>query len=249
MFNSEKALVTLLNQKALHGFMVFAKSFFYFNNWFDYDFVIFDIDLRTVDRRGIRQIYPNVIFKKINYDNYKKINFGKTHERLKPTFYKLETFSLSEYKRVVFLDMDTVILGNLKELFENEIRTGFAAVRGYTEKIDSLRADFNSGVFVVDKKYLNDSTYKYLLKIARQGFSMPDQKVLNAYFRGAVTWLDKIYNVEKRMEHTKNFTDVLKNAKIIHYVADNPWDKNSRENLKYPKMMKIWEEWNGKNFN
>jgi lipopolysaccharide biosynthesis glycosyltransferase len=249
MFNSDKALVTLLNQKALHGFMVFAKSFFYFNKWFDYDFVIFDIDLRTIDRRGIRRIYPNVIFKKINYDNYKKINFGKTHDRLKPTFYKLETFSLFEYKRVVFLDMDTVILGNLEELFENRIKTEFAAVRGYTEKTDTLRADFNSGVFVVNNKYLNESTYKYLLKMARQGFSMPDQKVLNAYFRGAVTWLDKIYNVEKRMEYTENFTDVLKNAKIIHYVADNPWDKNSRENLKYPKMMKIWEEWNGKNFN
>jgi len=249
MCNSDKALVILLNQKVLQGFMVFVKSFLFYNKWFDLDFVIFDLDLRIVDRIGIRKIYPNVVFKKINYDNYKKVNFNKTHDRLKPTFYKLDTFSLYEYERVVFIDIDTVILGCLAELFNNDIKSGFAAVRGYTEKTDTLRDDFNSGVFVVDKKYLNEKTYKYLLEIAQHGFSMPDQKVLNAYFRGSVTWLDKKYNIEKRMEHTKIFIQEVENAKIIHYVADNPWDKNSQDNLKYPKMIKIWEEWNGKNFN
>ena len=172
---------------------------------------------------------------------------SNTADRLKVTFYKLDTFSLYEYDRVVFIDVDTVVLGDLSELFN--CPAPIAAVKGYSEKTDSLRADVNAGVFVVNHQYLNEQTYNALLEIEKKGFSMPEQKTMNIYFSGKMAYFNKSYNVEKRMEHTKNFKHILEKAKIIHYIAGKPWDENDPEKGKYPKMETIWREWYGKDIN
>lgn len=241
------ALVVMLNKKHLSGFKVFFESFLFFNKWFHYDVVILDIDLTLDIRNEIQLLFKDTTFKfkKINFDNYKNMNFSKTPDRLKVTFYKIDVFSLYEYSRLVFIDVDTVVLGNLSELFN--CSEPFAAVKVYIEKIDILGEEFNSGVFVINNP--NEKMYKEILDVAKQGFSLPEQKAMNIYFKDRVTFLNKSYNVEKRMEHTKNFKHILDNMKIVHYVAGKPWEENDREKGKYPKMEKIWKEWNEKDFN
>ncbi len=235
------ALVTLLNKKMMIGFKVFITSFLINNPWFKQDLVILNIDLDDGDKNVIKKFYPKVIFKDVAVENYKKTNMEKTADRLKPTYYKLEIFNLIEYERIVFIDVDTVVLDDVSDLFYSKLN-GIAGAKGYIEKSDSLRQDINSGVLVVTSRYLTYDTYQNIIAFAEQGFSMPDQKAINQFFKD-IKFFNKAFNVEKRMEHSKNFKHILENKKIVHYVAGKPWENNEPEKGKYPAMENIWDEW------
>lgn len=75
------------------------------------------------------------------------------------TFTKLHVFSLVDYARVVFLDADTLVLGNVDELFEMVGDGGFAACPdiGWPDC-------FNSGVFVCSP---NTQVFQRLLQLGQ----------------------------------------------------------------------------------
>lgn len=242
--NKKSALVTLLNKKMLIGFEVMIYSFLKNNSWFnkkDFVIAVLNIDLTDKDMKNIVGSFPQAKFRfvPVKFDNYNTINFKKTHERLHPTFFKLDMFAMSNYKRVVFLDSDIIVLKDIKDLFDASF-TGIAGVKGYTERTDSLRTDINSGVLVITEELLNNKTYKGLLNVAKQGHSMPDQKTINIYFRNNMQYMNKAYNVEKRMEHTKKYKNILENKKIVHFIADKPWEDKYPEKGKYPEMEYLW---------
>jgi lipopolysaccharide biosynthesis glycosyltransferase len=240
---NKKALVTMMDRNFMKGFRAFWKSFTYFNQWFNYDFIIIDVGLSAKDRAELKTYYP-VTFHDMDTKQYADINMTRTAEHLQKTYYTFEVFSFNEYERVVFLDMDIVVLGDIKELFEVQI--GFGACPGYAHKTDAMRHDINSGVFSVHRQYLNNETRSGLIRTSSRGFSMPDQKAINRYFGHRIYKLDKVYNVEKRMEHSKNFQDIYESARILHYVGTKPWQahdpSNDLENS-YKKSEAIWHEW------
>lgn len=237
---SNTALCTLLNSDFVIMYEVFMKSFLHYNKWFDLDFVIIDIDLTQGDKDRIKAVYKKVIFKTPDYDKYRHCNFSKTHPKLQATYYKIDAFCLYDYRRVVFLDMDMVCMGNIKKLFT--LNDGFYGCLGYSEPMDTMRHTINSGVFVITDMFLNPKTYNGLMRILQRGHSMPDQKTINNYFREKIQFLPKIYNVEKRMWFTKRFQDIKRDALIWHYVAEKPHEKN-KEETQFEEVEKFWWGW------
>lgn len=145
----------------------------------------------------------------------------------------------SDYERIVFMDVDMVVTGDISELFTTPVEY-IAGVKGYWPKEDKLHDYINSGVLVISKNCINDKVYGDLLKMACDvERKLPDQEIINEYFKGKIKFLQKIYNVEKRMEGTKNFKDVLADKRIVHYVNYKPWE-NHDENDKYPAMISLW---------
>lgn len=225
------------------GYIGFIKSFLHYNKWFDYDFIVFDLGISDENKKKMLSYYDKIQFRKIQKKNYSDVNMSGTQEKLKNTYYTLDVFLLSEYDRIVFLDMDLIVLGDISELFTDSC--DFGACYGYNAKADELRTDFNSGVFSVSKKWLNKDTYKQLLRIIRKGFSMPDQKCLNRFFRGKTVFYDKIYNVEKRMLHSVKHKSTFKRAVILHFIAEKPWQKEKSNDIErsFGDVEKIWWEW------
>ena len=251
-------LVTLLDDNFIIGFEGFYKSFIYHNKWFlnsGIDLVILDNGLSDESRYTIMKYKKDAIFRKIKYDKYNKVNMSHTHDKLKATYYKLDIFGILEYDRLVFIDSDVTVLGDVKEIFDCEKQ--FAACRSYNARLDRLNNSINSGVFVVNKQFINKRTYYDLIKIATRGHSMPDQKTINIYFGNTMQYLSKGYNVEKRMWKTEKLTDVWEGKRILHWVADKPWmpeDKHQNDIEKsffeiYPLWWKYynisWSEING----
>jgi lipopolysaccharide biosynthesis glycosyltransferase len=215
----------MLNDEFVIGFKSMMNSLKRYNPWFNLPLVILDDGLSEESIETVKFIYGKVHFHTIRKESYKKVNFNVTNKRLRCTYYKLDFFNISGYDRLVFIDSDVIVLGNIKELFD--CSAGFAAVKGYDPRRDILRRDFNSGVFVVNKMYLTAQVYTELLKICQKGFKMPDQKTMNIFFGGRTTFLDKVYNVEKRMLYTSNLKHYLNNARILHYVGEKPWNKKT----------------------
>ena len=214
------ALFTLLNDSFLPGYVAFIKSLKKHHPEFDLDFIILDIGLSYESQETIIQYYDKIIFRKPRLKEYASVNMSRTDPRLQPTYYTLDAFCQTDYDRIIAIDMDVIVLGDISEVLNCD--SDFAAVKAYNAKMDILREDINSGVFVVGKKYLNEETYQGLLQIAKRGHSMPDQKTINAYFFGKMDYFNKRFNVEKRMLHTQKYNKILEDIRILHFIALKP---------------------------
>lgn len=240
------ALCTLLDDNFYIGFVGFWKSFIKFNSWFldgGIEFVILDNGLSKKVKTDMATFYPAIKFIPVVKDNYKHTNFSLTADRLKNTYYTLDVFGLTQYDRIVFLDMDIVVLDDIKALFD--CPAPIAGCQVYSMGLDALSNGINSGVFVINKPVISTDTYKQLLAMTTKGLSMPDQKIINSFFSGKIHYLDKTYNVEKRLLHTKNLIHIRDHPKIIHFVATKPWeaDKQNALEASYGEWEKIWIEY------
>ncbi|BFZ06765.1 hypothetical protein BsWGS_09804 [Bradybaena similaris] len=141
---------------------------------------------------------------------------------LSVTFTKLHCWRLTQFKKCVFLDADTLVLQNIDELFERD-ELSAAPDAGWPDC-------FNSGVFVFVP---SEETYRSLLTFAvtAGSFDGGDQGLLNLYFGNWATadigrHLPFIYNVVSQSFYTylpalKQFHD---NVKVIHFIGPvKPW--------------------------
>jgi len=242
----KRALTTLLDDKFVIGAEVFLKSFLHFNPWFSDEFIILDNGISEANKKMLNSYYNGVKFKKINKKMYANVNMRRTHEKLQATYYTLEIFSLYDYDRITFIDMDVVVLDDIKPVFD--CKDDIAGCKAYNAKEDRLANTINSGVFTINGDSLKRNVYNGLIRKAHRGYSMPDQKVINGFFADKIGYLNKRYNVEKRMQHSVKYEKVYEEAKILHYVATKPWefDKPNAVEASFEKSEKIWMEWHNK---
>ena len=244
------SLCTMMDDNFMVAFRAFFKSFIYHNKGFlysGYHFVIIDVGLSDESKREIREYYNLVIFRKPKLLNYVDVNMDITVSKLKNTYYTLDLFSYTDYDRIVFLDMDMIIFDDISELFK--CNAPIAGVKCYDSKRDRLTEAINAGVFVVNKPYLNESTYQNLIEIIKDGYQMPEQKTMNIYFKGILEFFNKSYNVEKRMLHTQKYKHILRNMKILHFVSKKPWELNvnfPEREYTYGVLENLWHYWNNK---
>ncbi|ESN90283.1 hypothetical protein HELRODRAFT_71005, partial [Helobdella robusta] len=145
-----------------------------------------------------------------------------TRPDLGVTFTKLHCWRLTQFKKCVFLDADTLVLQNVDDLFEREELSAAADV-GWPDC-------FNSGVFVYRP---SEKTYEDLLKFALDhgSFDGGDQGLLNSFFSDWATkdikhHLPFLYNVVAQSFYTylPAFKRFGKDIKILHFIgANKPW--------------------------
>ncbi|XP_045554766.1 glycogenin-1 isoform X1 [Salmo salar] len=142
------------------------------------------------------------------------------------TFTKLHCWTLTQYRKCVFLDADTLVLCNVDELFERE-ELSAAPDPGWPDC-------FNSGVFVFRPSLI---TYGRLLEHARQhgSFDGGDQGLLNTFFsdwavRDISKHLPFVYNLSAITVYTylPAYQEYGHNAKIVHFLGSvKPWNLRS----------------------
>ncbi|CAG5122956.1 unnamed protein product, partial [Candidula unifasciata] len=141
---------------------------------------------------------------------------------LSVTFTKIHCWRLTQFKKCVFMDADTLVVQNIDELFDRD-ELSAAPDPGWPDC-------FNSGVFVYVP---SEETYRSLLSFAvtSQSFDGGDQGLLNLYFKGWATedigkHLPFIYNVVSQAFYSylpafKQFRDTIK---VVHFIGPvKPW--------------------------
>ena len=154
---------------------------------------------------------------------------GLEDTRWKYTFDKLNIFKLTEYKKIVYLDSDFLILENIDNLFD---------IDKFTMVYDNNKDKYCSALMVI-KPNIDD--YNGLIKkseemIKESNGIIGDQNIINEYFDG-INELPVDYNVIKGIENELVYTyDYIGNRttykyfckdyywsgspKIIHYYGD-----------------------------
>lgn len=155
------------------------------------------------------------------------------------TYARLLIGRLIDAPRAIYLDCDTLVVGNLRELW-NMPFDGHAllAVAGHTwdppgtygelvrfgKRKDTTGPYFNSGVLVIDLdafRAAQDELLGALFRYSRWNLDW-DQGVLNYVFRGRIKELPRHWN-------TCSQTEGARRAGVIHYQApDRPWQYRKR---------------------
>jgi lipopolysaccharide biosynthesis glycosyltransferase len=246
---SRVGLFSLVTDDYLMPFTIFIKSLLHTNPWFNLDYLILDVGLSDDVKKKMKEVYANVKFIKVKDKGmYDKIDMSITHDKLKATYYKLELFNQTAYDKVIMIDIDMLVVGDISGLVFDR-REGIFGCRCYNENNHTLSHNINTGVVVVTKEYLNKETHEKIVDFVKCGFNMPDQKGINRFFKNKIQYLSKKYNVEKRMIYNTNPTiQILENdVRIWHYVGANPWDeKKIDKEQKFGRIEKLWFDFKDK---
>lgn len=141
------------------------------------------------------------------------------------TFTKIHCWNLTQYRKCVFLDADTLVVQNCDELFERDELSAVPDI-GWPDC-------FNSGVFIFEP---SRATYEALLEHAVQNgsFDGGDQGLLNSFFTDWRTadisrHLSFIYNMNSNASYTylPAFQQFGRDVKIVHFIGPiKPWHHN-----------------------
>ena len=146
--------------------------------------------------------------------------------------------------KVLYLDIDTLVLDNLKELWNTDI-TDYAIMAWPEDRDDELIMDWcmpprtkmrqskyiNSGVVLFNLKYIREHEIdkKWFYYLENLKLPLPDQDAINLACDGHIKYLDTIYNFGNI--NYKNIPSI-EEAKIYHMLNYKFWD-NQNSGYKY----------------
>lgn len=165
-----------------------------------------------LDKFGIEYKVLNKVKYDVDYNGFVQPYF-------KNTFDKLSIFNLTEYEKIVYLDVDLLILENIDELFDYN---GLSMAKDYP-----YSELFNSGVMVIEpRKYDYDGLIKVMKEKMENKEHVSDQNIINEYFNNNINILPQVYNLLRRVYGDKKrqvyavqkWDDGIEGKKILHYI-------------------------------
>ncbi len=204
-------------------------------------FFIFDGGISEKNKeRLMKFIKKNKAELKFIKPNRKKYSNAKLWGHVsEATYYRLEIPLLEKRKKVLYLDCDLVVEGDILEIFsENLNKKAIGAVYDYQIKYLQKKRDFNAGVLLIDCGRWNLLDYSKkvedYLAIKGTNLTLGDQELLNDVFskdwnKLPLNWNRQrtIYDLRgKEMNLSKEeYEELIEKPKIIHYVGKiKPWD-------------------------
>ncbi len=198
-------------------------------------------------------------------------DLGKTEESKTwppAAYYRLRLFDLlpGDVDRLLYLDGDIVIRGDLGELYRIELGENTIAacpdMVSFEEKRKNARLDawpeklggllrenryFNSGVILMDVSRLRESyhfeTYLKLIEQYPEEIRYPDQDLLNLVHQNETLLLDPwVYNCMPYLAFRtagKHYGDLADTAKILHFAGPKPWFTG--DHIHYDGELFWWE--------
>ena len=162
------------------------------------------------------------------------------HYYSKTTYYRLFIAEMfPEFDKAIYIDSDTIVLGDISELYKTEIE-GFslAACREqameqvdvygtYAERVVGISRHkfFNAGVLLLNcKKIRSDGVLdKFIHYLGIYDFIVTqDEDYLNLICKDSVFWLDQRWNTE--LTDGLNYDYDISEASILHFIMVNkPW--------------------------
>ena len=181
-----------------------------------------------------------------------QISLEKAHLPLSAYYRILIPYLLPEVERVIYVDYDTLVIGNLTDLYNTNLHGNFLGVirdLGVVVKNDwsktllgtSYQNYFNSGVLLMDltafRKYGLSWLLHQFIVASTPFFVLEDQDALNLFFKDAVEYVGIENNYVTKLFANGEVEEKrqLEKIKVLHYLGpEKPWQNISN----YPTAMR-----------
>lgn len=246
-------IATVTTENYFQWTMTMLFSFLKTNSWFKGDVIIIckDLPVKMVDDfhmfDRVKLIEPSDDL--LNQIEKLVIEMPK-FQNLGARFYSLEVFRLSDYKKILFLDSDMIVVKSVSELFElpdsfyasaqlcfykgkGRNNASFIAEIKGEASTDILENPVNTGFMLLDGEILNQNHYRGLIEMitpelwSRNSLTYTDELIINQYFNDKISLLDTRYNYRARAARIIREKEDLafEDAKIIHFYSKyKPWN-------------------------
>ena len=164
--------------------------------------------------------------------------------------------------KVLYLDSDLVVTGDLTDLFELDLGENYL---GAARSCFGAGLGFNAGVLLINnKKWKSESIRQQLIELTEkehENVAEGDQSILNMMFSDSYIQIDETYNYQigfDRGAAEQGHAWILEKSinplpKILHYISqDKPWNQFSvgrlRENwwnysfMEWTYIVSTWKE-------
>ncbi len=162
------------------------------------------------------------------------------HYYSKTTYYRLFIAEMyPEYDKAIYIDSDTIVLGDISKLYETDISNYYLAgcreqameqvdVYGtYVEKVIGISRHefFNAGIILLNCKNFREKKVldKFIHYLGVYDFIVTqDEDYLNLVCKDNVLWLDQRWNTE--LTDGLEYDYDIEDANILHFIMVNkPW--------------------------
>lgn len=222
----------------------------------NYTIYIFHSDLSDENMRIIADFFNEVEMHFIEIPKDMFSDFPTIKRYPEQIYYRLAAPLLlpNEIERVLYLDVDTIVINSLKDLYEIDFESNlFVActnTKNLLTKFNQFRLGIpitksvpyvNTGVLLMNlkqlrKEYKFQDIYEYM-KCKKEFLVLPDQDILTGLYGEKVKIIDSLkYNLSDRTIVLHNIRTpqqiidinwVNENTVIIHYFGSNkPWREN-----------------------
>jgi len=268
MQNEKTCLVTVTSADYVQWSLTMIYSFQKSNDWFTGDIILICNHLPEELKQRFA-VFRNVGFLQPSDLLLDKIEDLCTHlpafTRMASMFYSLETFNLTGYDKVLFLDSDMLVVKPIKEVFETQ-ETFLASAEScwyfgkgrccdtYESVVNCESPDLfmqnpiNSGFMVINEQHINKRNYDTLIEMispelwANKNTFHADQLIINLFFKDQITLCDARYNYRPTLANEIRAKDGidLEDAKIVHYYRQyKPWNFTEVLSLSQHDMVHI----------
>ena len=154
-------------------------------------------------------------------------------KRFLNTYTKLRIFEQLDYKRLIYLDSDTLVLNSLDHLFDSD------EILVAPDWGSSLKeGEFNSGMIAFNpSEELRDLVFSKLTVLRSDDGG--DQGYLNQILKDRVKYVSFEHNTLKRLfVFHPNLTNI-QDTKLLHFVGGKPWDLENFQ-PEYQRLETLW---------
>ncbi|OOS00130.1 hypothetical protein B0186_07125 [Canicola haemoglobinophilus] len=223
------------------------------------DFYILDLGISSESKNKILEIFNknSVIINFISIDKNDFLNFPNTISYISIATYarlKLDYY-LPNLDKVIYLDVDTLVLHDLTELWELNLENHAIAacidsyveyLNGYKYKIGLNEDDiyFNAGVLLIDLiKFRALNVYENSISFLQKypNIEYQDQDILNFIFKDHTKMINPRFNFMpalrnriRRKFKLNQFEELVSPIVVIHYCSSKKaWHKNCPHTKSY----------------
>lgn len=210
-----------------------------------------DFEQPEIDALG-RDFQGKIVFHFIRVPEALFDGFPETSRYPRQIYYRLAAPLLlpKELERILYLDVDTVIINSLEPLYETDFKgnyyVGCTHTREFLTKINQARLHskkavsyINTGVLLLNLPALRENVHlediRDYTNERKRALILPDQDILTALYGDKVKLADTMrFNLSDRIlafynadrSHEKVDLDwVRRNSAVIHYCGKNkPWN-------------------------
>jgi lipopolysaccharide biosynthesis glycosyltransferase len=248
-------IVFCANLKYLIKTGVVITSILFNNPKESFNFYIFSADISLEDLKifeKLKKRFPNFSVQLITVDNssFKDLPINLSHISLETYFRWLIPQYLANEDKALYIDVDTIVLGNLQSLYNIDLTNNFVAAASelyadqinYKEQIGLHKNDLyvNAGVLLMNldlwrQEKLASKLFEKAFEIGQKATYM-DQDILNIICQNRIKEISPKFNYT--MAWIKAKTLKLKDIVIIHYTGNKkPWG------YKKVHLSKCWKKY------
>tara|TARA_Y100001956_G_scaffold78101_1_gene89372 strand:+ start:8798 stop:9715 length:918 start_codon:yes stop_codon:yes gene_type:complete len=183
------------------------------------------------------------------------------------TFLKWSVFEPQETTKLLFLDVDMLVLNSLSGLLTAFTDKPLVTCPQFQQTIKSENTDaqltnllngnfdnkhkrrINSGVMLVSEDYLSDTFFADITQYASERVSIHEQGLMSEYFYNKSECLGmapSAFNYQDsylRLASEETYKEILNNISILHYAgAVKPWS-NSSSSVSHMRSIQLWHEY------